>query len=111
MLLVLAQNSCPPVVHLQALDSAHGGVEQLAPLDRLRENAAQRVQFAIDGRWLQRFWCARLSMCPPLARESFAFELFDPMRRDLVENQRTKRAIENVKDLASRSALRLFGSE
>jgi hypothetical protein len=39
-------------------------------------------------------------MPPPLARQPFPLELFDPMRRNFVQDQRSEYAIERLNDLA-----------
>ncbi|HZT78042.1 MAG TPA: hypothetical protein VFA27_15415 [Vicinamibacterales bacterium] len=86
-------------------------LEQLAPFDRLGQDRAQRVEFPIDGTRPDRFWGTRRLVAPPLPRQPFAFELLDPMRRDLVQDQRAERAIESLDDFAVAidAPLLLFG--
>ena len=46
------------------------------------------------------FGGALLAVRPPLPRQPFALALLDPMGRDLVQDQRSERAIERLEDLA-----------
>ena len=99
-LLVRGQDPRPPVVHLQPLHAARRGVDQLLPLNGLRQNRLQAIEFAIDRRRLQRIRCRRLTVCAPPARQAVPLPLLDPMRRDLVQHERPERLVERLEDLA-----------
>ena len=74
--------------------------------------AFARIDFSVSssrltrGR-LQRLRAALLAVRAPLPGQPLPFELLDPMRRDLVQDERAEGPIQRLQHLPSRSALRL----
>jgi hypothetical protein len=88
-----------------------GGVEQLAPFDRLRQDAPQAVQFPVHRRRFERLGRRLVAVAAPFAGEPIPFELLDPVRRDLVQDERAERPIQRQQNLtiALDAALVEFG--
>ena len=99
-LFVWRENTCPLVIDLQPLDAGGRRLQKRPPLDGLRQNRFQGVEFPVDRRRLERVRRALLPMRSPLAGEPFAFELFDPVRRDLVQDERPECPVERLENLA-----------
>jgi hypothetical protein len=97
-LFLFAQDARPSVVDLQPLDPRHRMLDQVSPLDRFREDAAQRVEFTVHGGRRDGLRRARVPMPAPFPAEPFPLELFNSMRREFVQDERAKRPIQNLQN-------------
>jgi hypothetical protein len=75
-------------------------IEQLPPFDGFRKDRPQRIEFAIHCGGPERLRCALGPVAAPAAREALAFELFDPMSRDFVQDHATEGSIQHFDDLS-----------
>ena len=77
------------------------GSRAASPIRRLsRGYALSAVEFAVDGCLASMASALVFYPCTaPLAGESIAFELLDPMRRDLVQDERAEGAIQREQNL------------
>jgi len=98
------EDARPAVLDLQPLNVARRRVRDLAPLDSLRQNALEGVEFPIDRRRLDRLRRPGLSVRAPLIRDRMiAEEEFGELaERDVRLPANAVAAFENAGPVTSR---------